>query len=384
MRKWLALFFSFLLAFSFPALAESDSAALDNSLGNQLGLEILQQLYLHDLQALVSPVSLTFALSMAAEGAQGETHEQLLSALGTDTLSLDTLRVAMDSLMFRGVKIANSAFISTKVDPRESYIGSLVGALDAELFLFEHMQDVLFEINEWARLKTDGMIESILEGKPDPSLLMVLINALAMDAKWQYPFDEDATDTGLFQTPSGKVEAQFMHATYTLPYLDTDLFQAVYLPYEAESLGMYVILPDENCMYDTFQALTENGMSLLDEMTGQRVALALPKVDMDRSMELSEILLALGVTVPFSSQADFSGILEDEALHIGGITQTVSLEVNEQGTRAAAATAVMMAMGAMPTQPPVEMVVDRPYIMLIYDEETSSILFAAAVSDPTM
>ena len=147
---------------------------------------------------------------------------------------------------------------------------------------------------------------------------------------------------------------------------------------------MLVILPDEGCMYDTMDALVENGLALFENMEQKRVDLALPKLEISASLELSDSLQTLGITLPFTSMADFSGMVEDTPLCIGGVTQAVTLTVNEDGTRAAAATAVsMIVTGALITEDPIEMTVDRPYILLIYDQETNSILFAAAISDPT-
>ena len=389
MKKFISLFMAFMMVFSCAALAEDAEAdqttsPLKTSIGNQLGFELLRHTYLCEQQALISPTSLTFALSMAAAGAQGETREQILNALDVEELSMDELRALTDSLTVRGVKVANAAFIYENINPKEEYLSSLVNSLDAEIFLFEQMHSVLYEINEWAREKTDGMIDAILDGKPDPSLAMVLINALAMDANWMFPFSTESTSTGIFHSVSSDIETEFMHSTRFLHYIKGDTFQAVNLPYENEALNMLVILPDEGCMYDTLDTLVENGLSLFEGMAQKRVSLALPKVDISASLELAESLQTLGIELPFTTMADFSGMVEGTPLYIGGVTQAVTLTVNESGTRAAAATAISMLAGsAMIADLPIDMTVDRPYIMLVYDQETNSILFAAAISDPT-
>lgn len=128
MKRWLSLLLALMLAFSACALAEpADATAIDSSIGNQLGLDVLHQLYLYDQQALFSPVSLTYALAMAAAGARGDTLDELLATLDIDELSLDALGIAADSLNVRGAKSANAAFVSSDIALQDAYLGSLRG-----------------------------------------------------------------------------------------------------------------------------------------------------------------------------------------------------------------------------------------------------------------
>ena len=384
MKRWLSLMVALMLAFSSCALAEpADATAIDSSIGNRLGLEVLNRLYLYDQQALLSPVSLTYALAMAAAGAQGDALEALLCALDVDALSLDALGVAADSLEVRGLKSANAAFVSDAVILRETYASALKGALDAEIFDFARTESALDAINGWAREKTDGMIDPFLANGLDPNLLLMLVNAVALDAKWRVPFDGTATGEGVFAAPGGEVPVDYMRATRSMDYLEGETFQAVYLPYAQEALGMYVILPEEGRMHDTLEALAAGGMELLGGMQSERVALSLPRMKMSVSLNLTETLKGLGLEALFSPEADFSGMVEEGSLYVSGVVQNVCLEVNEQGTRAAAATMVGLAGSALEEQPPIEMEVNRPYALLIYDEETNTILFAAVVSDPS-
>lgn len=383
MKRWLALLMAFLLVFSSCALAEpADATAIDSDIGNQLGFSILHQLYLYEQQALLSPASLTYALAMTAAGARGETREELLAALGIDELSLDALRIAADSQAARGVKIANAVFVASGIELSNSYLGTLRSALDAEIFDNIQPQDAVSEANDWARKKTDGMIDPLLEEAPGLNPLLMLVNALALDAKWRVPFDESATEDGIFYSPAGEITTPFLRATRHMDYIESEIFQAVYLPYEAESLGMYVILPNEDRIYDTLDAFAEHGMALLDGAQSRYVALSLPKIQLNASVDMGDLLKNVGVTLPFSPDADFSGISEDSSLYIDRIVQASFLEVSEQGTRAAAATAVAMAGSSMETDTPVNLTVDHPYLLLLYDGETNSILFAAAISDP--
>ena len=385
MKRWLSLLLALMFAFSACALAEpADATAIDSSIGNQLGLDVLHQLYLYDQQALFSPVSLTYALAMAAAGARGDTLDELLAALDIDELSLDALGIAADSLNVRGAKSANAAFVSSDIALQDAYLGSLRGALDAGIFSFSQLENAKDEINAWAREKTDGMVDPLLADSLEPNLPLMLANAMALDAKWRGPFDEDATQAGTFDAPHGAVDVEYMRATRQMPYLQGETFQAVYLPYAQESLGMVVILPEAGRMYDTLDLLAANGLDLLDDMQNETVALALPKLKMSASMDLTDALQSLGLEKPFSAEADFSGMAEEGGLFISSVRQSAYLEVNEQGTRAAAATVVAMAGSALETEPPVDMTVNRPYILLVYDAETNSILFAAVVSDPSI
>lgn len=316
--------------------------------------------------------------------ARGDTLDELLAALDIDELSLDALGIAADSLNVRGAKSANAAFVSSDIALQDAYLGSLRGALDAGIFSFSQLENAKDEINAWAREKTDGMVDPLLADSLEPNLLLMLANAMALDAKWRVPFDEDATQAGTFDAPHGAVDVEYMRATRQMPYLQGETFQAVYLPYAQESLGMVVILPEAGRMYDTLDLLAANGLDLLDDMQNETVALALPKLKMSASMDLTDALQSLGLEKPFSAEADFSGMAEEGGLFISSVRQSAYLEVNEQGTRAAAATVVAMAGSALETEPPVDMTVNRPYILLVYDAETNSILFAAVVSDPSI
>ena len=148
-----------------------------------------------------------------------------MATLDIDELSLDALGIAADSLNVRGAKSANAAFVSSDIALQDAYLGSLRGALDAAIFSFSQLENAKDEINAWAREKTDGMVDPLLADDLEPNLLLMLANAIALDAKWRVPFDVDATRAGTFDAPHGAVEVDYLRATRQMPYLQGETFR---------------------------------------------------------------------------------------------------------------------------------------------------------------
>ena len=170
---------------------------------------------------------------MAAAGARGDTLDELLATLDIDELSLDALGIAADSLNVRGAKSANAAFVSSDIALQDAYLGSLRGALDAGIFSFSQLENAKDEINAWAREKTDGMVDPLLADNLEPNLLLMLANAMALDAKWRVPFDEDATWAAQRLTRPGAVGVEGKACApraAEMPYLQVKLFSVSICP----------------------------------------------------------------------------------------------------------------------------------------------------------
>lgn len=174
-----------------------------------------------------------------------------------------------------------------------------------------------------------------------------------------------------------------MAQTAYFDYAERDGVQLVRLPYRGGKMEMWIAMPVEGGMSALLEGLADGGLQGLKNGAEMRqVALSLPKLDLQQQNSLSDALKLLGVEKPFSPAADFSA-MSDEALYIGDVLQSVRVQLDEEGTRAAAATAVMLLEGCAPmTEPPVEMCVDRPFVFLIADSETESVYFAGIVENP--
>src|SRR3954451_23727028 len=213
---------------------------------------------------------------------------------------------------------------------------------------------------------------------------LTLVNAIYFMGKWKSPFAADATVADSFHTPEGDVEAQFMHATAGFPYARGDGFQAIELRYLGSEIAMDVILPDAGEMAAVESRVAGGRLgSMVDDLAPAGVALALPKLDLASSFGLVPALSALGVELLFGDEADLSGITPDEPLAVDDVVHQATLEVDESGTEAAAATAVVTRGISTRPEPEVEMKVDRPFIVAVRDPGSGQILFLARVLDPS-
>lgn len=377
MRRLFCLFLTLLLLTA-PALSETS--------GNLLGLSLLTDMTDGTKNAAVSPLSLQMALSLAREGAAGETRAELDALLAGDAIDTETLldnaRYADDyargGMSVPGLRAANAGF----VDPEVELLPDYVSRVDAEWFPLDTDPA---NINAWASKHTDGLIDRILTAPLSPDTVLCLVNALAMEARWECAFDEDDTYRGIFHAPDGDVETDLMYQEHAFAYGERDGAQLVRLPYQGTSLAMYVILPEEGGVQPALQALAQEGMAYFDGMEiGPDVRLTLPKFSLTYGDSLLDGLRARGMTLSTSLDADFSAMCADVPLYIGDVRQNVRVDVDEEGTRAAAVTAILMLPGAsMPLEEPefVEMTVDRPFLFVIADEESGAIAFAGVVAE---
>ena len=354
------------------ALAEASPA------GEKLGFALLKELYAGDGNVMLSPVSLTMALGMAAEGAEGETLAAILRALGAEDAS------ALSSVVPEEIKSANAAFVAQGLELKEAYVDRLNEAYGAEWFELD--AEVVEKVNAWVAEHTDGLIDRLLSDAPDPQTGLILINAIAMDAKWEKPFEAYNTIEDSFHAPEGDVTVEMMYQQDFFDYVERDGLQIIRLPYADGALSMWIALPGEGVsigLDGLLDALAEQGMDYLTDGAEEReVDLFLPKLDLTTENSLSDALKALGVEAPFGSDADFSGISE-VPLRIDEILQKVRVQLDEEGTKAAAATAAMVAcMAMLPEEEPVEVRVDRPFAFVIADGETDSVCFAGVVENP--
>jgi serpin B len=219
----------------------------------------------------------------------------------------------------------------------------------------------------------------------DAMTRLVLTNAIYLKAPWLYPFDEGGTaDAPFVRLDGSRVQAPFMHLGGFLHFASGDGWQAVSLPYLDAKLEMVILVPDTGRFAATESSLDRG---LLEEVgrsfEGERVDLRMPRWEFRTQAGLNQALGELGMPTAFSDAADFSAISSAEPLQISAVLHEAFISVDEKGTEAAAATAmVVMATGA-PVDPPVRLTVDRPFLFWIADKPTGAILFLGRVVDPT-
>ncbi|MGD0813783.1 MAG: serpin family protein [Verrucomicrobiota bacterium] len=344
----------------------------------------------------ISPFGAFTVLQMACNGAGGETKQEIQRVLGTASLLPEvvngTSRDFDNSLNGRGTNIilnaANAIWYrrGTAVNPgfiscNQQFFSATVDGLD-----FDDPRSVGI-MNAWVSEKTHGKITRIADGLVNKVTEMVLANAVYFKGKWERPFEVKSTKERPFHLRGSRQRmVPMMEQTRRFDYRRGSGYQAVRLRYEGWSLGMYVFLPDAGSSPekllgimngDKWQRVTEPGFSDRDG------TVVLPKFRLEYGVELKQPLQALGMKSAFD-KADFSGISE-RSLFVSAVRQGTFIEVNEEGTEAAAATMLTINSGMDLNPPkPFEMVVDRPFLFLIVDEQTKLILFIGVVFDPSV
>jgi serpin B len=239
-------------------------------------------------------------------------------------------------------------------------------------------------INEWVADETNDRITDLIpEGALGPMVRMVLTNAVYLDATWRVPFDPEATADGPFTLLDGpQVTVPIMHQEESLPYASGEGWQAVELPYVGGELAMTILVPDAG-RYGEIEA---DAGALLDAVRGSEVRmvrLGLPSFEFRTQTGLGDVLRRLGMPGAFDpATADFSGMTAAERLFISDVIHEAFIAVDEAGTEAAAATAVVMRATGAPMDA-VTLEIDRPFLFSLYDRETGAVLFMGRVLDPS-
>jgi serine protease inhibitor len=368
---------------------------------NRFGFRLLRELA-GDAPAenlLISPASLSAALSMTYNGAAGETARAMAEALCQEGLSLDEINRAHATLWAAlasadpqvTFEAANSLwarlgipFLPDFMQRNREFYGAEVANLD---FGDPQAADI---INAWVNSQTHGKIADIVEPPIDPLTILFLINALYFKGQWRHQFDKTATKSGVFHLPDGRGKpCPLMTQSGTYLYLEGLGFQAISLPYGAGRLCLYVFLPAAELSLAGFlNMLGTNDVSAwnawMGELRERDGVITLPSFKVSYAKSLNDALSTLGMGVAFGDNSDFramSPLGEDPGIYIANVLHKTVMEVNEEGTVAAAVTKVDMMLKYIPP-PPFKMVVDRPFFCAIRDNETGVIVFAGVVVEP--
>jgi len=386
-----------------PEVNESDLTALVEE-NSAFAFDLYQLLRQDSSNVFFSPYSISQALAMTYAGARGETEKQMSDTLHF-VLSQGRLHPAFNGLDIELGKRGEGAQGKDGEGFRLNIVNAIWGQEDYR-FLAEFL-DVLAEnygaglrvldfvnapepsritINDWVSEQTEGRIEDLIpEGAIDALTRLVLTNAIYFNAAWQFPFNEDATADGSFYLlDGGEVIVPMMMQTESLGYAGGGDYQAVELSYDGQELSMVILLPSEG-QFETFESAMDYQMikDIISDLENQQVNLTMPKFEFESEFSLKKALTAMGMPVAFSVDADFSGMTGNRDLFIDAVLHKAFVSVDEAGTEAAAATAVIMTLTAVPA-PPVVVMVDRPFIFLIRDIETGAILFIGRVLNPNL
>lgn len=362
---------------------ESASKAPDDEFKaavSSFAAELFKDNYSKGKTTLVSPLSVLTALALVQNGAQGDTLAQLEQALGG--LDRDTLNAYMRAYCdflteSEELKIANSVWTDSSAEAKRAFLQKAVDSYSAQLFSAPLSDPKTVEsINSWVKKNTDGMIPKIIE-KADRYAVMMLVNAIAFDAKWETPYKRSDIEKLEFTSYSGsKKKTDFMCSTENV-YLKDGGTVGFMKPYKNGRFAFAALLPDENTGIDDYVA-SLSGDKLMKIFSsakrGNEVNVKMPKFRAEYSAQLIDTLKKMGVKDAFDSKtADFSSLIENRDAYIATVVHKTFIEVDENGTRAAASTPV--GADTMSLMEPYSVFLNRPFVYMIVDTETNLPLF---------
>jgi serine protease inhibitor len=344
---------------------------------------------------LISPASIELALGMVYGGASGDTATEMSRALGLTATSrnqaLSELGDLQTALTNPGegitLKLANAAWVDQSIHLNKSFASDLQEKFNATLQPADFSEAAIAsQINRWVSTATGGKISHLLDNPPPPPLF--LANAIYFHAKWNAPFDKQQTQQGPFHPTAGQsLTVSMMHRTDTFPYAKGPGFAVLALPYAGSRFAMYCFLPDKS-VGDLIATLQKTSWrELATSLRPTEGSVTLPKFKMEYGATLNNALVQLGFGIAFNpTRADFERITNNRPrLYISDVLHKALLEVDEEGSTAAAVTGITMrATAIMQPKETFNLVFDHPFVTAIVDTKTSVILFLATVAAPSL
>ncbi|MFO0585981.1 MAG: serpin family protein [Polyangiaceae bacterium] len=384
-----------------PDVPAADTAELVKG-NSKFAFDLYQQLRAEQGNLFYSPYSISLALAMTWAGAKGKTESDMAATLGF-TLPQDKLHPAFngldqalasrgknakasDGMGFR-LKIANALWGQVGFPFEQPFLDTLAVNYGAGMHIVDYETDPAGSvdlINNWIDTQTEGKIPKLLSpDNIDSSTRLILTNAIYFNAAWQTPFEEKDTKSGAFTKVDGSTEnVDMMHLYLETGFAQDATYKATVLPYDGGELSMVVVMPEVGTL-DTFESTLDATRvgEIVDGVTKSEygVDLTFPKFKFDAQFGLKKALTSMGMGIAFDG-ADLSGISSKGNLVIQDVIHKAFVNVNEAGTEAAAATAVIAGETSAPE--PATMLIDHPFLFLIRDNATGSILFVGRVEDP--
>lgn len=366
-----------------------------NAATAQFGLSVMQRLHQDepDKNIIISPVSIATALSMTTNGARNVTHEEMMTTMKVGSWPQEKLNAAYQDFLTTvpeidpkvRLNIANSIWYKEGFPVKQDFIDANRTFYQSEVKPLDfNSPGAPDAINNWVDDKTEGLIDKIIDQVPG-NIVMYLINAVYFKGTWLRPFDKDKTEDRPFTKADGsKVTVEMMnHGQTVLPYRGAEKYQAVDLAYGDSVFSMTVILPREGFSVDDIIADVDETFWQEQNWTfaNQELFFAMPKFKLEYEATLNQPLSDLGMPTAFiGGLADFRNIAEAE-LSIDEVKHKTFIEVNEEGTEAAAVTSIGIVETSVPQIPYV--ILDRPFLLVIRENRLGSVLFMGKVMDPT-
>ena len=370
----------------------TEPVVAENAAVTDFGLRLFRQAAQPETNTLIAPLSVLYALSMTANGAQGKTLSQMESVLG---MSVDSLNGWLGGYLTdfsqpdrEKLHLANAIWF--KEDPKltveENFLQTNADYYGAGIYKAKFDEATRQDINRFVEENTQGMVKNILDEIPEDAV-MYLINALAFDAKWQEVYDEYQVREGIFTAQSGEEQTVDMMYSTEHSYLEDEQASGFLKYYEDRRFAFAALLPKEGVTVSEYAASLsgEQLQQLLQNSQDITVHAAIPKFETEYDTQMSEILQAMGMTDAFDwTVADFSrlGSYEDKYICIDRVLHKTYISVAEQGTKAGAATVVEMAAeGAAMIEEFKTVTLDRPFLYMIIDTKTQAPLFIGCLEE---
>ena len=380
---------------------EPDTVTIDTDVvtaNTRFGFDLFNELRQaeRDKNIFISPLSISIALAMTLNGASGETEQAMTNTMqlhGLDAESINAgyaaLRGALETSDPKVVlTIANSLWARQGVPFTQEFLQRNTEYFGAEISTLDFTDpNTLTTINQWVNTNTNGKIPKILD-EINSDLVLFLINAIYFKGTWQTEFDPSHTRDGAFHlTTGGEKQVPMMTRTDDYRYYENydEMFQAISIPYGDGRMSMYIFLPyQESDLNTSLKGLnSENWENWIAQFSEQEIFLSIPKFKLEYEKMLNNPLQSLGMEIAFApGRADFSRMADLERLgknlYIGEVLHKAVVEINEEGSEAAAVTSI----GIRATSLPPQFIANRPFFFAIRDNETKTILFMGTVVDP--
>ena len=338
---------------------------------------------------LISPLSVMTALGMTVNGAEGETLEQMESVLGMDRERLNSvLHTYLNTVEGKNFHAANSIWFDDREDfsVNGDFLQTNADYYGAELYKAPFDVGTVNEINRWVKKHTRGMIPEILS-ELSPEAVMCLVNALAFEDKWQEPYEKHQIDPRDFHRADGSVVSlDFLRRDESL-WLEGENCTGFLKPYKNGRYAFAALLPAEGTTPEQLAAFLDGSAlhGILADKEQETVFTAIPKFKVQYGVELKELLKDMGMPLAFGQAADFSGLGVSQAgpISIGSVVHRTFLELDEQGTKAAAATAAVPDATSSAPEEIRKVILDRPFLYMLVDTRENVPFFLGIMDDPT-
>ncbi|HUX17151.1 MAG TPA: serpin family protein [Phycisphaerae bacterium] len=365
---------------------------------NRFAFDLYAQLRGAEGNLFLSPYSISTALAMTYGGARGQTADQMAKVLCLPA-GVEAVHAAYGALQ-NDFNVAGEGgefdlFVANRLWGQKGYaflkefltlVEKNYGAGIKQVDFAGATEEARKTINAWVEKQTQDKIQELLPpGVLDAQVRLVLTNAIYFKGRWAEEFHKRLTrDEDFFLTPEKKAAVPMMHQTADFGYFEGDGLQALELPYRGDRLAMVVLLPKAKDGLAALEASlsADKVAEWVGKLHRREVQVALPRFKTTAEFSLKDTLVAMGMAAAFGGDADFSGMTGAKDLFISAVVHKAFVDVNEEGTEAAAATAVVMGRAAMPEPAPV-FCADHPFLFLIRDTKTGAILFFGRILDPT-